>query len=137
MSPQCADIVDVWGKDGKAMIVWQQPHRDTPQYYVVNFGVAEIMVSAHLQRPAVRSRTGLRRIKFPRTVLGAVLHYHSPYCTSCVLQYGAIFRAVLVPRTVFCTVYEIPTVLRTVMLHPYLYKTLFLPAVVALLAGLR
>ncbi|KAH7730001.1 Protein Y39H10A.4 [Aphelenchoides avenae] len=41
MNPQCADIVDVWGKDGKVMVVWQQPHRDKPLFYIVNFGVAQ------------------------------------------------------------------------------------------------
>lgn len=48
MNPQCADIVDVWGKDGKVMVVWQQPHREKPQYYIVNYGTAQTTVGRRI-----------------------------------------------------------------------------------------
>uniref|UniRef100_A0A914Q5Z8 Fibronectin type-III domain-containing protein n=1 Tax=Panagrolaimus davidi TaxID=227884 RepID=A0A914Q5Z8_9BILA len=40
MSPQCAEIVDVWGENGKAQIVWQPPVPNRiPLYYSISHGV--------------------------------------------------------------------------------------------------
>uniref|UniRef100_A0AC34R6E1 Fibronectin type-III domain-containing protein n=1 Tax=Panagrolaimus sp. JU765 TaxID=591449 RepID=A0AC34R6E1_9BILA len=42
MTPQCAEIVDIWGEDGKASIVWQPPvsHR-IPLYYQISHGLTQ------------------------------------------------------------------------------------------------
>ncbi|CAD5223310.1 unnamed protein product [Bursaphelenchus okinawaensis] len=39
-TPQCISLIDVWGKDGKAMVVWQKPEA-TPSYYILKYGTAE------------------------------------------------------------------------------------------------
>ncbi|KAI6237878.1 hypothetical protein M3Y95_00311000 [Aphelenchoides besseyi] len=41
MTPQCADVVDVWGRDGKAMVVWQPPKQIQPLHYILKFGLAD------------------------------------------------------------------------------------------------
>uniref|UniRef100_A0A914Y846 Fibronectin type-III domain-containing protein n=1 Tax=Panagrolaimus superbus TaxID=310955 RepID=A0A914Y846_9BILA len=45
MSPQCAEIVDVWGENGKAQIVWQPPVPNRlPLYYQISHGVTRSQV---------------------------------------------------------------------------------------------
>uniref|UniRef100_A0A1I7SJ50 Fibronectin type-III domain-containing protein n=1 Tax=Bursaphelenchus xylophilus TaxID=6326 RepID=A0A1I7SJ50_BURXY len=39
-TPQCVSLIDVWGKEGKAMVVWQKPETE-PMYYVLKYGMGE------------------------------------------------------------------------------------------------
>uniref|UniRef100_A0A7E4ZZ57 Fibronectin type-III domain-containing protein n=1 Tax=Panagrellus redivivus TaxID=6233 RepID=A0A7E4ZZ57_PANRE len=41
MSPQCAEIVDIWGEKDHAVVIWQPPVADrVPIYYQINHGIA-------------------------------------------------------------------------------------------------
>ncbi|KAI6230018.1 hypothetical protein M3Y99_01110200 [Aphelenchoides fujianensis] len=41
MGPQCAEVVDVWGREGKAMVVWQPPKQLQPLHYILKYGLAD------------------------------------------------------------------------------------------------
>ena len=46
MNPQCAEIVDIWGENGKASVVWDPPVPDRiPLYYEISHGLTQSHVS--------------------------------------------------------------------------------------------
>ena len=68
LAPQCADVVDVWGRDGKTMVVWQPPKQLPPLYYIFKYGLADQVVSRNQcqcaqRQAACRARDRLFRAK--------------------------------------------------------------------------